>query len=74
MNVYDFDKTIFYPDCTFAFIMWCLRRYPKLMVTYVPGMLVHSIQYAMKFAGKDTVEEKLFAFIKKIDNLEQEVE
>lgn len=74
MNVYDFDKTIFYPDCSFLFIRWCLRRYPKLLVTYLPMIAFNAAQYALDNVGKDYVEEKMFAFIKGIDNIEQEVQ
>ena len=29
MNVYDFDKTIFYPDSTVTLLKFLLRRYPR---------------------------------------------
>lgn len=73
MNVYDFDKTIFYPDSTFLFIRWCLRRHPKLLVTYLPTILFYAALYSLNNIGKDHVEEKLYSFIVKIDDLEQEV-
>ena len=34
MNVYDFDGTIFYSDCSIGFALWCVKRHPKVMVTY----------------------------------------
>ena len=36
MNVYDFDKTIFYPDSSVTFCLYCLRRYPRILF---PSML-----------------------------------
>lgn len=74
MNVYDFDKTIFYPDSSFLFIRWCLRRYPKLLITYLPKILFYTFLYALNNIEKGKVEEKLFSFIVEFDNLEQEVQ
>ena len=37
MNVYDFDGTIFYSDCSIGFAFWCMKRHPKLWFTYFPG-------------------------------------
>lgn len=73
MNVYDFDKTIFYPDCSFLFIRHCLRKYPRLLVSYLPRILFNGLLYVFNLTSKGIVEEKLFSFITKIDNLEQEV-
>ena len=28
MNVYDFDQTIFYPDSSCTFFLYCLKKYP----------------------------------------------
>lgn len=36
MNVYDFDGTIFYPNCSVLFAFWCMKSHPKLLVTYLP--------------------------------------
>lgn len=73
MNVYDFDKTIFYTDCSFLFIKWCLRKYPKLLVSYFPFILFYGLLYALKLTQKDVVEEKLFVFVPEIEELEREV-
>ncbi len=27
MNAYDFDETIFYPDCSVLFALWCAKRH-----------------------------------------------
>ena len=36
MNVYDFDGTIYYPDCTISFAVWCANRHPKIWFTFAP--------------------------------------
>lgn len=33
MNVYDFDKTIFHGDSTATFYKWCLRRWPRALLS-----------------------------------------
>ena len=74
MRLYDFDKTIFYPDCTVLFIKWCIRRYPSLIYRYVPKMLFRFIKYKLKFNNKHDVEEKMFEFIRYVPNIEEEIE
>ena len=34
MNVYDFDKTIYYGDSTADFYLFCLKRHKKIPVSY----------------------------------------
>ena len=45
MNVYDFDGTIFNSNCTVGFALWSMKRHPKLLVTYLPGLLKCAIGY-----------------------------
>ena len=45
MNVYDFDGTIFYSDCSIGFAFWCMNRHPKLWFTFFPGLLKTLIRY-----------------------------
>ena len=33
MNIYDFDKTIYKSDSTKDFYFYCLKRYPKMLLT-----------------------------------------
>ena len=51
MNTYDFDKTIFYPDSSYCFYLYCLRHYPGAMVKTLPRSVVSGLRYA---AGKGT--------------------
>ena len=45
MNVYDFDGTIFYSDCSIGFAIWCMKRHPKLCFTYLPRAVKAFIRY-----------------------------
>ena len=38
MNVYDFDKTIYYGDSTADFYLFCLKRHKKIL-TLAPSIL-----------------------------------
>lgn len=47
MNVYDFDKTIFYPDSMMQFAFFCIKRHPKLCFSYLPKLLRSLIKNAL---------------------------
>lgn len=51
MNVYDFDGTIFYSDCSIGFAFWCLKRHPKLWFTYFPSVIKSFFQYKKCMSG-----------------------
>lgn len=36
MNVYDFDKTIFYPDSSVTFVKWEMKRHPLIFLRCLP--------------------------------------
>ena len=69
MNVYDFDGTIYYPDCTISFALWCARRHPKLWFTFVPKAVKNLILYKR---GK--LEREFFSFLGMIDDFEIQIE
>lgn len=73
MNVYDFDKTIFYPDSTVSFIKWCLLRYPMLWVCYIPKSAFIGILYFLKLYPVTKTEEQLVSFLKYIPDIDKEV-
>ena len=66
MNVYDFDKTIFYPDSTASFYRYCLRRIPGILLPTLPKALGAGLRYR---SGKTTAKElkqQLFSFLPKL--------
>ena len=63
MNVYDFDGTIFYSDCSIGFARWCLLRHPKLWVTYFPRV-VKSLIALCRITASDT-RPSSYAFMTK---------
>ena len=73
MNVYDLDKTINLTDCSTDFFFFCLKRKPSLVFNAI-GMLPHFIGWK---AGKKSLtqfKEKVFSYLKKIENVDLYVE
>ncbi len=74
MNVYDFDKTIFHPDSSVSFFLYCLRRYPRQVLHAVLPSLFQSAIYL--FNGKrdaKKLKEALFSFLNRIEDVEDTV-
>ena len=73
MNVYDFDKTIFYPDSSYCFVRYCLRHYPRAVLTALPISAKNGLLWAAKQADTKALKESVFSFLPRIDNIEQVV-
>ena len=63
MNVYDFDKTIFYPDSSAAFFRFCLKRYPSAFLRVAPQIIGYSLLYVFRVIRMKPLKEKLFSFL-----------
>lgn len=74
MNVYDFDGTIFRTNCTVGFGMWCLRRHPKLFLTYVPGVLRSFAKYKMGRIPSYRMQRELFKYLTMVDDFDEQIE
>ncbi|MBO7673723.1 MAG: haloacid dehalogenase-like hydrolase [Atopobiaceae bacterium] len=74
MNVYDFDGTIFHSNCTVGFGMWCIRRHPKLLVTYVPGVVWSFARYKLGRIKNFRMQRELFKFLTMIDDFDEQIE
>ncbi len=65
MNVYDFDRTIFSKDSSEEFYRYCLRRFPRLVITPLLPKLRESLSYV--FGGKEAdaspMKEQFFSFL-----------
>ena len=74
MNVYDFDCTIYYTDCTVDFAFWCMKRHPKLIFTH----LFPTIKaYIMTKKGKlpnYKFQRKLFSYLTEVDDFDEQIE
>ncbi len=74
MNVYDFDGTIFYSDCSIGFALWCMKRHPKLCFTYAPGLLKSIIQYKRGKIPNCQLQRKMFSYLTMIDDYDEQIE
>ena len=73
MNVYDFDKTIFYPDSSYCFVRYCLRHYPRAVLTALSESTKNGLLWAAKKIDTKELKESVFSFLPRIDNIEQVV-
>lgn len=71
MNVYDFDNTIFVPDSSASFILFCLRHYPRAVLNALPLSAVEAILY-LADGKKDAkwLKQALFSCLNRLDNVD----
>lgn len=68
MNVYDFDKTIYIGDSTVDFYLFCLTKYPKIIL-YLPTQVRGYIEYKKGKIEKKRFKELFFSFLKGINDV-----
>ena len=73
MNTYDFDQTIFYPDSSYCFVMYCLKKYPLAVLKAVPGAAWYGVKYLRKKAETKELKEHAFAFLKDLEDVDSTV-
>lgn len=71
MNVYDFDQTIFQPDSSYCFVMYCLRHYPRAVLHCLPGVTATGIQALRRKAETKELKEQAFSFLPRLDDVER---
>ncbi|MBR6426044.1 MAG: haloacid dehalogenase-like hydrolase, partial [Oscillospiraceae bacterium] len=74
MNVYDFDQTVFQPDSSYCFVMYCLRHYPRAVLHCLPGLSFTGIQALRQRAETKELKEQAFSFLPRLDDVERIVE
>ncbi len=74
MNVYDFDGTIFYSDCSIGFAFWCMNRHPKLWFKFFPGLIKTIIQYKRGKIPNYKLQRKMFSYLTIIDDFDLQIE
>ena len=74
MNVYDFDGTIFYSDCSIGFALWCMKRQPKLWFTFFPGMMKTLVLHKMGKLPNYKLQRKMFSVLTMVDDLDEQIE
>ena len=74
MNAYDFDGTIYPSNCTIEFALWCMKRHPKLWVTYAPYMLKSGILYKLGKLPSYIMLRELYSFLTYVDDFDVQIE
>lgn len=74
MNVYDFDGTIFYTDCTIGFGLWCMNRHPGLWFTYFPKAVKAFIQHKRGEIPNYLMQRIVFSYLTQIDDFDEQIE
>ncbi len=74
MNVYDFDGTIYYTDCTIDFGFWCMNRHPKLWFTYFPKAVRAFVQHKRGKIPNYLMQRILFSYLTKVDDFDEQIE
>lgn len=73
MNVYDFDGTIFYSDCSIGFAIWCMKRHPTLWFTCFPGVIKDLILYKTGRIPNYRMQRRMFSYLTRIDDFEEQI-
>ena len=63
MNTYDFDQTIFHPDSSYCFVMFCLRHYTRAVLHALPGTIAVGCAWLLKKAETKELKEQVFSFL-----------
>lgn len=71
MNVYDFDQTVFFPDSSLCFVLFCLRHYPRAVLGTVADVSLSAVRLLLKEADTKELKEQIFSFLPNLDNVEQ---
>ena len=74
MNVYDFDQTIFEPDSSYAFVLYCLRHYPRIVLRAFPGTALEWLRRFMKLSDTTALKQRVFSFLNGLDDVDRIVD
>ncbi len=69
INGYDFDGTIYDGDSSVDFYLFCLKRNKKVLLQ-LPIQIWGTILYILGLIDKTAFKEKIFSFLKRIDNVD----
>lgn len=72
MNIYDFDDTIYSGDSTRDFYFYCLKKYPRILLS-VPAMAWAFFLYILGVKTKTQFKEKMYGFLKFVPDIDSAV-
>ena len=74
MNVYDFDGTIYYSNCSAEFALRCINRHPKLLFTFCPKVALAIAGFYIGKVPLYHLESTILSYLGQIDDIEAEIE
>ena len=74
MNCYDFDETLFFPDSSYLFVMYCLRHWPRAVLRALPGTLFVGAKKLLHLADTRELKQQVFSFLRDLDDPDRVVE
>ena len=63
MNTYDFDQTIYQPDSSCSFYLFCLKKYPSAVLRTLPKTVAFAVAYWLKRIKTKRLKEQFFSFL-----------
>ena len=72
-NVYDFDKTVVYPDSGFTFFAFCFRRHWLRLLPRLPRLGVELLRFAANRKRGRPVKGEFYRFIRSLPDWQDEV-
>lgn len=72
MNVYDFDGTIYRGDSSIDFYVFCLLRYPWLVIC-IPYQISMILAYKLHLCSKEQEKSAFFSFLRLVPNVQSTV-
>ena len=76
MDIYDFDGTLYQGDSTRDFLLWCVRRFPRVALTLPRAGIAAAACYGTKarLLDKTRFKRALYRFLVHVPDIEREVE
>ena len=74
MNAYDFDKTIFNPDSSYLFTMYCIGKHPVAVIKNLPFLIFRGLKYLFKKTDFKSLKESSFGFLRFVKDIDRDVE
>lgn len=74
MNTYDFDKTVFYPDSSYCFYLYCLKKYPLAVLRTIPKTLDCLRLYLKDKSDAKPLKQQLFSFLRYLPDIDKTVD
>ncbi|MCL2299825.1 MAG: haloacid dehalogenase-like hydrolase [Firmicutes bacterium] len=71
-NVYDFDKTIVYPDGGATFFFFCLRRHPALL-RFLPGQILALLRFVMRHGREAPFKAEYYRYLRGLRDWREDV-